>query len=92
LRTAEIQLKKFRRGKAKFVLGSGSALLLVIVAGFLAAPLHGQEQSTSTSKAANSAEQQSGASNQQVPEEVLQELSAMKKRIEQLEAALTKRC
>src|SRR5262249_50903441 len=55
---------------------------------FLAPPLHGQEQPTRTSKAVNLADQRSGGTNQQVPEEVLKELSVMKKRIEQLETEL----
>jgi Putative beta-barrel porin-2, OmpL-like. bbp2 len=81
-------LTNFQRGKSKCVLGGGCVLLLAIVAGLLALPLHGQEQLTSKSKTADSADQQSGGINQQVPEEVLKELSAMKKRIEQLEAEL----
>ena len=77
-----------QRGKAKSGLGGGCTLLLVIVAGLSALPLYGQEQPTSSSKTADSADQQAGETNQQVPEEVLKELSAMKKRIEQLEAEL----
>ena len=74
--------------KANCVLGGGCALLLVLMTAFLAPPLHGQEQPTRTSKAVNLADQQSGGTNQQVPEEVLKELSVMKKRIEQLETEL----
>jgi hypothetical protein len=81
-------LTNSQRGKAKCGLGGGCTLLLVIVAGLSALPLYGQEQPTSSSKTADSADQQAGETNQQVPEEVLKELSAMKKRIEQLEAEL----
>jgi putative OmpL-like beta-barrel porin-2 len=65
--------------------------LMVLVAACLTLPLHGQQATTGgPASGANSAGAQASGSTQQVPQEVLQELAAMKKRIEQLEAQLNK--
>ena len=56
----------------------------------LAVPLHGQQILTNA-KGPNPAAVQASPTSQQVPQEVLDELEAMKKRIEQLEAQLKQR-
>jgi len=81
-------LANFQRGDSRFLLVGGRTLFLAILAGSSALPLYGQEQPNVTSKLVDSAAQQSSGTTQQ---EVLQELSAMKKRIEQLEAELKQR-
>jgi len=68
--------------------GERIALAMLACAG-LAIPLHAQQTSSASSAAPAATE--AGASNQQVPEEVLQELDAMRKRIDQLEAQLKQR-
>jgi hypothetical protein len=51
-------------------------------------PLHGQQSGNGAAVSSASAATQAAPSAQQVPQEILQELDAMKKRIEQLEAEL----
>ncbi len=72
---------------------TGERIALVLLLGAcLTLPLHGQQ--ATHGPAANDTtpiEPSVKASNQQVPQEVLQELEAMKKRIEQLEAQLKQR-
>lgn len=67
-----------------------SVALTFLVAAFLTHPAHGQQTANndSTGNATNSTGQKANANNQQVPQQVLQELDAMKKRIEQLENQL----
>lgn len=66
------------------VTGRISAGALVLVA--LVVPLRGQSEIGDTKK---TAEAEAGAKDQRVPQEVIQELETMKKRIEELEAQLT---
>jgi putative OmpL-like beta-barrel porin-2 len=63
--------------------------LMALLAGGLVLPLHSQQTANGASATGNPANPQaSGSSQQQAPQEVLQELDAMKKRIEQLETQL----
>src|SRR6202167_5629368 len=65
------------------------AALVVVAAATLTLPLHGQQTAKVESTAASgSANPQAMASTQQTDQEIVQELAAMKKRIEQLEAEL----
>jgi len=65
------------------------AALIVVAAVLLTLPLHGQQTaSDAPAGASGSAGQEVSAANQQTQREIVQELAAMKKRIEQLEAAL----
>jgi hypothetical protein len=63
-------------------------LLISIVATSLLVPLHGQEQSAKNAAADAPADPQASGNDRRVSEEALQELSAMKKRIAELEAKL----
>ncbi|HYM74618.1 MAG TPA: outer membrane beta-barrel protein [Candidatus Dormibacteraeota bacterium] len=69
--------------------GHRVALVLVVCAGLIV-PLRGQ-QTVSGPQGMASADVEAFSKNQQVPQEVLLELDAMKKRIEQLEAQLKQR-
>jgi hypothetical protein len=63
--------------------------LVVVVAVLLALQLHGQQTTNDISSgAAASPDPQANVANPQTEQEIVQELAAMKKRIEQLEAAL----
>jgi len=75
----------------KFPIKAGEqiALGLLLVAGF-AIPGHGQ-QLVNGSQPTNSPAAEATADNPQLSQEVLEELDAMKKRIEQLEAQLKER-
>jgi Putative beta-barrel porin-2, OmpL-like. bbp2 len=65
------------------------AALIVAAAALLALPLHGQQTATGDSAGTSgTAGQQASAASQQTDQEIVQELAAMKKRIEQLEAEL----
>jgi hypothetical protein len=64
------------------------AALVVAASVLLTFPLYGQETEDASLGAAGSANQQTAAANQQTQQEIVHELDAMKKRIEQLEAAL----
>jgi len=76
--------------KRKLPIQAGKRIALVaLVATLLALPLHSQQASDGAANASPTG-QQASASNQQVPQEILQELDAMKKRIEQLETELRK--
>jgi len=66
--------------------GGRRAALLVLTAIFIALPSHAQQANNSN----QSADPQSGTSDQQIPPAVAKELAAMKQRIEQLEAELKK--
>ncbi|MGA8761342.1 MAG: outer membrane beta-barrel protein [Candidatus Sulfotelmatobacter sp.] len=65
------------------------AVLIAVAAGLLTLPLHGQQTADdATAGASVSADAQASAASKQTQQEIVQELNAMKKRIEQLEAAL----
>jgi Putative beta-barrel porin-2, OmpL-like. bbp2 len=65
------------------------AAFLVVSAVLLTLPLHGQQTANDApAGASGSAGPQTSAANQQTQQEIVQELAAMRKRIEQLEAAL----
>jgi len=65
------------------------AAFFVVAAVVLTLPLHGQQTTNDVSSgAAGSPNQQASAANPQTEQEIVLELAAMKKRIEQLEAAL----
>ena len=65
------------------------AVLIVIAAALLTLPLHGQHTASDVPAAASvSTNQQANAATPQSEQEIVQELAAMKKRIEQLELAL----
>jgi Putative beta-barrel porin-2, OmpL-like. bbp2 len=65
------------------------AALIVAAAALLTLPLHGQQTATGDSAGTSgTAGQQASAASQQTDQEIVQELAAMKKRIEQLEAEL----
>src|SRR6202522_2742289 len=69
-----------------------SFIVIVAVAAALTLPLYGQQTSTAPSApASGSANQQAAAANPQTQQEIIEELAAMKKRIEQLEAELKSR-
>ena len=69
--------------------GSGKrAALIVASLVLLAFPLYGQETDDASVGTSVSANQQAVAANVQTQQEIVQELDAMKKRIEQLETAL----
>jgi hypothetical protein len=75
--------------KRKLPIKTGTRIALtVLIAISVSLPLQSQEAASNTSNAASAASTQTNAGNQQVPQEVLQELDAMKKRIEQLENQL----
>jgi len=65
----------------------GQIAMAILITLAISAPLRAQ-QAASASPAPNSAQAQAGNPNQQVPKEILDELDAMKKRIEQLETQL----
>src|SRR5712691_2934939 len=68
--------------------GKRIALVALVAAGF-AFPAHGQQVVNGPPAGGNTAAgQQASAGDQPIPQEILQELDAMKKRIEQLEAQL----
>ena len=68
---------------------SKRAGFVVVVAVLLTLPLHAQQTTNDISSgAAASANPQANVANPQTEQEIVQELAAMKKRIEQLEAAL----
>jgi len=68
---------------------SKRAVLVVVAAALLTLPLHGQQAAKGASgDASGPATPQAGAASQQTPQEIVEELAAMKKRIEQLEAEL----
>jgi hypothetical protein len=70
----------------KFLATRGNRIALIaLFAILLTLPLHGQQTTDSGSAGTGL---QAGTNNQQVPQEVMQELETMKKRIEQLEAEL----
>jgi hypothetical protein len=65
------------------------AAFIVVAAVALTLPLHGQQIANGDSAGASgSVNQQTSAASQQTQQEIVQELAAMKKRIEQLEAEL----
>src|SRR6204780_2143358 len=65
------------------------AALIVVAAVALTLPLHGQQTANdASSSAVASANPQAGAAIPETEQEIIKELAAMKKRIEQLEAAL----
>jgi hypothetical protein len=65
------------------------AAFIVVAAVILTLPLHGQQTANDApAGASGSANQQASPASQQTEQEIVQELAAMKKRIEQLEAAL----
>ncbi len=64
------------------------AALIVLLAVGLVVPMHGQQKASDAGSQASGTSVQPGSGNSQVSQEVLQELDAMKKRIEQLEAEL----
>jgi len=65
------------------------AVLIVVAAVLLVLPLHGQQPANEApAGASGSAGLQTSAANPQTEQEILQELAAMRKRIEQLEAKL----
>jgi Putative beta-barrel porin-2, OmpL-like. bbp2 len=65
------------------------AAFIVLAAVLLTLPLHGQHTPTDVpAVTAVPSNQQASAANQQTQQEIVEELAAMKKRIEQLEAAL----
>jgi hypothetical protein len=65
------------------------AALIAVAAGLLTLPLHGQQTAKGDSTGASgSVNQQANAAGQQTNQEIVQELAAMRKRIEQLEAEL----
>jgi hypothetical protein len=78
--------------KREFPIKAGKRVaLVVLVATCLALPLHGQEATNAASgNGASSAAPQATAADQQSQQEIMNELAAMKKRIEQLEAELKK--
>jgi hypothetical protein len=80
-------------GSRKLSTQAGKRIALVaLLATCLTLPLHSQQASDGAGKnTASASPQQTSANNQQVPQEVLQELDAMKKRIEQLEIQLKQR-
>lgn len=68
--------------------GERIAIVMLACVG-TALPLHAQQ--TSSSPSTRSSGTQAGVSNKRVPQEVIEELEAMRKRIDQLEAELKKR-
>jgi Putative beta-barrel porin-2, OmpL-like. bbp2 len=66
----------------------GTCVVVAAIAAWLTLPLHGQQSGNGAAVSSASAATQAAPSAQQVPQEILQELDAMKKRIEQLEAEL----
>jgi hypothetical protein len=70
---------------------TGKWTALVVAASILLAfPLYGQKTDDATLSASVSANQPASVTNRQTQQEIIQELDAMKKRIEQLEAELQK--
>jgi hypothetical protein len=69
-----------------------SFIVIVAVAAALTLPLYSQQTSNApAAPASGSANQQAAAANPQTQQEIIEELAAMKKRIEQLEAELKSR-
>jgi Putative beta-barrel porin-2, OmpL-like. bbp2 len=68
------------------IAGGRRAALMVLAAIFIALPLHAQDSNNSK----QSADSPSSTSDQQIPPAIAKELTAMKQRIEQLEAELKK--
>jgi len=89
-RRGELIIMNSKNGVCKSAVETGKrAAFIVVAAVLLTLPLHGQHTSTDVpAEAAAPPNPQANAATPQTEEEIVQELAAMKKRIEQLEAAL----
>jgi hypothetical protein len=77
-----------RKRKHKCAIEAGKQAVFIAVASMLLTlPVHGQQE-TADASASGLPNRQAGAVSQPTQQEIVQELAAMKKRIEQLEAAL----
>jgi Putative beta-barrel porin-2, OmpL-like. bbp2 len=91
-RRGERIVMNIQNNKSRFPLTRGGRIAVVVLAmAGLSVPMRSQQTASGPSANGNTADAKSSASDQQVSEEVLQELDAMKKRIEQLEAELRTR-
>jgi|HubBroStandDraft_3_1064219.scaffolds.fasta_scaffold42461_1 hypothetical protein len=89
-RSGELIIMNSKNFMHESVAESGKrAALIVVAAVALTLPLHGQQTANdASSSAVASANPQAGAAIPETEQEIIKELAAMKKRIEQLEAAL----
>jgi hypothetical protein len=89
-RRGELIIMNPRNDAGKSAVETGKRVAFIVVAAVvLTLPLHGQHTaSDAASNASASANQQASAPSQQTQQDIVQELDAMKKRIEQLEAEL----
>jgi len=86
-RRGELIVMNFKNDVRKSAVETGKrAALIVVAAGLLTHPLHGQQAAQNPSTEASN--QTAAAASQPTDQEIVQELAAMKKRIEQLEAEL----
>src|SRR5580698_1859676 len=92
-RRGELIIMNSRNYARKSAVETGKrAALIVVAAALLTLPLHGQHAVKADSgDGSGSAKQQAEAATQQTDQEIVQELAAMKKRIEELEAKLKER-
>jgi hypothetical protein len=91
-RRGELMVMNPEARKSKSSIKAGKRMALIALAAtWLVLPLHGQQASDAASiNGASSAEPQGTATDQQSQQEIMDELAAMKKRIEQLEGELKK--
>jgi hypothetical protein len=89
-RSGELMIMNSKNFMHESMAESGKrAALIVVAAVALTLPLHGQQTANdASSSAVASANPQAGAAIPETEQEIIKELAAMKKRIEQLEAAL----
>jgi hypothetical protein len=91
-RRGELIVMDFQGKKRNFTHTRGGRIAVVVLAmAGLSVPMRSQQTANGPYANGNTTDAKSSASDQQVSEEVLQELEAMKKRIEQLEAQLRAR-
>jgi hypothetical protein len=92
-RRGELIIMNSRNYARKSAVETGKrAALVVVAAALLTLPLHGQQAVKADSgDGSGSAKQQAEAATQQTDQEIVQELAAMKKRIEELEGKLKER-
>jgi hypothetical protein len=89
-RRGELKVMNLTKDGSKSVMGAGKRAAFILVAAMLLRPpLHSQQTNDDVpASASGSSDPQASAADQQSPQEIMNELAAMKKRIEQLEAEL----
>lgn len=88
-RRGELIVMNSKSYKAKSAVEAGKrAAFIVVAAALIALPLHGQHTPSDVAASGSESPEQQANATPKTEDEIVQELAAMKKRIEQLEAAL----